>query len=133
MHIYCIYRYPGKFDDFTSIKVVKEGFLWKALSFSIFWAIYNKLWPIVFCMALVLIFFIGIGLFFQFEVISFLIIFFWLLVFFGDSSSDFQCWCLEKKGFKNVSLVSAPSQEIALKKYLIRENILSTHYGVTIV
>ena len=131
MHIFCVYRYPGDLNRFASIIVVKDGFLWKALFFSILWAIFNKLWPIIIGSFLFFCFLIGFGIVLRLEGIEFLDIFLWGSAFLGVFAADLQGWCLEKKGFKNVSLISAANHEIALKKYLVRESIV-THTGVVI-
>jgi hypothetical protein len=105
MRVYTVHIHPRRRDMDRDIVLVKEGFCWPALFFSVLWAIWNGLWLVA------LLFFLleaGVSLMFDIFLIdpptqvglSLL-----LAVAIGFIANDLRRWTLSRRGYQSAGAV----------------------------
>ena len=98
--------------------LIKESFSWLGFFFSVFWALWHRLWfvalGIVLLNALIGLLVVLIGL----DQLSQMIISFGIAVLIGFTANDLRRWTLARKGFDQVAVIAAEDDEMALARYL---------------
>jgi Protein of unknown function (DUF2628) len=105
MRVYTVHIHPRRRDMDRDIVLVKEGFCWPALFFSVLWAIWNGLWLVA------LLFFVleaGLGLAFDIFLIGPLSrvgLSLLLAVAIGFIANDLRRWTLSRRGYQSAGAV----------------------------
>ena len=105
MRVYTVHIHPRRRDMDRDIILVKEGFCWPALFFSVLWAIWNGLWLVALLFLLLeaalslLIDIFPIGPWTQ-VALSLL-----LAVAIGSVANDLRRWTLSRRGYRGAGAV----------------------------
>ena len=104
--------------QFENIVAVKEGFCWPSFIFTVFWAIFYKLWKFAICLSAVnLLLFITLFQLGADKTIN-LVSCIGVAIFFGYLANDFRRSRLKKLGYREKCIVLAPTKNIAIRRFL---------------
>jgi Protein of unknown function (DUF2628) len=110
MRVYTVHIHPrgrdsGGLGD-RDIVLVKEGFCWPALFFSVIWAIWNGLWIVALLFLLLqgaLSFFFDVFLVGAPAQVALSVV---LAIAIGFFANDLRRWALSRRGFRNAAVVA---------------------------
>ena len=105
MRVYTVHIHPRRREPDRDIVLVKEGFCWPALFFSVLWAIWNGLWLVA---LLFLLLEAGLGLAFDIFLIgplSQVALSVLLAVAIGFVANDLRRWTLSRRGYQGAGAV----------------------------
>ena len=105
MRVYTVHIHPRRRDMDRDIVLIKEGFCWPALFFSVLWAIWNGLWLVALLFllleaALSLVFDL-----FLFGPLSQAILSVLLAIAIGLTANDLRRWTLSRRGYRGEGAV----------------------------
>jgi hypothetical protein len=129
MQIYSVHVRRHALDPDRDIVLVKEGFSWLAMLFTIPWALWYRLWMFA---AIVMMLMVATGMLGNWlNVAPWLVgvIHLAIAVICGLIASDARCARLEDQGFEPVDLVSGSSQEEAQIRFLDRNPAIAAIYS----
>ena len=113
MRVYTVHMRRQSLDPDRDIALVKEGFCWPAFLFSVFWALWLRLW------------WVALGLFALNAVVGAALtlagadpvsetaISVGLAIMVGFVANDLKRWTLRRRGFREISVVAASDVEAA--------------------
>jgi hypothetical protein len=121
MRVYTVHIHPRRADTDRDIVLVKEGFCWPALFFSVLWAIWNGLW-----LAALLFLLLEVGLSFVFDLFLFsplsqAALSLLLAVAIGSVANDLRRWTLSRRGYRSEGVV-VERNLIAAERRLFENN-----------
>jgi hypothetical protein len=121
MRVYTVHENPAYVDD-RRIVLVKEGFCWPALFFTIIWAIYRRVWLGlgVYIIGLVVMAALEASFASDQGVIYLLNLAFALFV--AAEANDWRRRSLGKRGYKEVAVVIGEALEDAERRYFEMEH-----------
>ena len=121
MRVYTVHENPAYVDD-RRIVLVKEGFCWPALFFTIIWAIYRRVWLGlgVYIIGLVVMAALEASFASDQGVIYLLNLAFALFV--AAEANDWRRRSLSKRGYKEVAVVIGEALEDAERRYFEMEH-----------
>jgi hypothetical protein len=129
MKIYTVHLRHNGLDGDRDLILVAEGFNWAALVFGPFWALFKKLWWVALGLVLLNL---GIGLagkaFIADPQVQ-LAVSLGVASIVGFLANDLRRWTLERAGFIEIGVVSAPDADAAFQRYLDAQPELARAIG----
>lgn len=127
MAIYTVLEHPA--GDAEKVLLVKDGFVVGAFVFTVFWALWNRMWIVA---AALFAFLVGLGFIGQMgvpsAVVGLLDLGFGLI--FGFEARRLQVYSLEKAGYSTVGVVEASQLEAAEIAYFLARKGNATGIGM---
>jgi Protein of unknown function (DUF2628) len=119
MNIYAIYTDPERED--TNFIPMRKGFSFIAAILNFFWALYHKMWSVVFILLMInmLVFVLQIN---NTATGAIPVIHFATMAIFGFFTTELREYYLQKKGYHLEDIVLAPSELEAEVKFITRQN-----------
>lgn len=118
MRLYSVHLRQGGYDPESDLILVKQGFSWPALVFTVFWALWSRMWwP-------------ALGLFAALALATTLprlagladnvdgLLGFAVALAVGLIGNDLRRWSLDRAGYDEVAVVSGNSREEATRRFL---------------
>lgn len=117
MRTYTVHELPGAPIDGDGIIFVREGFSWGAFIFNWIWALWNRLW-----LAAVLYLAASIAIaalipLIGFDEVAATIIALGLQFFFAAEANDIRRWTIKTRGYREIGIVTALTEEEAELKF----------------
>jgi hypothetical protein len=112
--VHCQFASPD-FD--RGVRLVKEGFCWPAFLVAPLWALWHRLWLVVF---LVLLVGMAIDVALDFagaDTLSSWAVLLAYSVLIGSGASDWHRAALDRRGFREVGLVAARDEDAAVRRF----------------
>lgn len=117
MNIYCVYKDSRK-NQQDELLIVKQGFSLFASIFNVFWAIYHKMWLLVFLTCIVSIIALPLEKMQLYYILDIAI-----LLIFGFFAEDLRNYYILKKGYMLSDIIAATHEEEAELKYYYKLNM----------
>ena len=121
MNIYAIYTNPNRED--TPLIPIKAGFSFIAAILNFFWALYHRMWRVVFILLIINI----LVFIFQTNNIATSIIpviHIATMAIFGFFTTELREYDIQRKGYQLQDIIYAPSELEAELKFLTRQNLI---------
>ncbi len=117
MRVYSVHMRRQSQDPDRDMVLVKEGFCWPALFFSIFWALWCRLWWVALGLIAVNVV-VSVALtVLGADPVSEAAISVGMAILFGLLANDLKCWTLKGRGFNQVGVVAATNVETAEHRF----------------
>ena len=129
MAIYRVFVSP--FDRTGNTVIVKEGYSWTAMVFSVLWAIWHRMWivAIVLLAGLLLVGILAMQLQLGENLQS--LVSMAVAFILGNEAEHLRAWSLERAGYREVGVVEAHSLDEAELKYFLADRQRSGPAAVT--
>lgn len=117
MRVYTVHMRYENLDPDRGVVLVKEGFCWPALFFSLFWALWCRLW------------WVALGLFVVHAVLSAALTFLGadplseaatslgLAIMLGLFANDLKRWTLNRRDYREIGVVAAANMDAAEHRF----------------
>ena len=117
MRVYTVHLRRQGLDPDQDIVLVKEGFCWPALFFSVLWALWCRLWWVALALlAVEVALAIAIALL-GLDALSEAAVSLGLAAIIGFVANDLRRWTLGRQGFVEVAVVTAESKVAAERRF----------------
>jgi hypothetical protein len=113
MRVYTVHMRRDALDPDRDVVMVKEGFCWPAFFFSVFWALWCRLWWVALGLFAANAALSAVLTFSGIDPVSEAAISFGLATLVGLLSNDLKRWTLKRRGFDEVAVVAASDVEAA--------------------
>ncbi len=117
MRVYTVHMRHENLDPDRGVVLVKEGFCWPALFFSVFWALWCRLWWVALGLFAVNVVLSAALTFLGADPVSETAISVGLAILFALLANDFKRWTLKRRGFKEIGVVTATGVEAAEHRF----------------
>ena len=104
-------------DPDRDIMLVKEGFCWPALLFSVLWALWCRLWWVALGFLVIEMVLSGAMALLGLDPVSEVAISVGFAVIVGFVANDLRRWTLRRQGFVEVAVVTADDRDSAERRY----------------
>jgi hypothetical protein len=118
MRTYTIHVRNSLLHSEPDVLVIRESFSWFAFLFSVFWALWNRLWLVALGLAFLEILLTASTTYIGVDAISTAIISLGLAVIIGFTGNDLKRWTLAGRAYVPEGIVLAPDADSALQRYL---------------
>jgi hypothetical protein len=116
--VYTVHRRHHGLAGDQDLVLVTESFNWAAFVFGPFWAVAKNLWWVALSLILLNLGVFFAGAAFIGDLAAQFAISLGLAIIVGYLANDLQRWTLERAGFIEVGVVSAPDVDAALQRFL---------------
>ena len=113
MRVYSVHMRRQSLDPDRDMVLVKEGFSWPALFFSVFWALWCRLWWVALGLVVVNVVVSAVLAVLGADPVSEGVISFGMAILFALLANDLKRWTLSRRGFRQVGVVAATNAEAA--------------------
>lgn len=117
MRVYTVHMRPHGLDPDRDVVLVKEGFCWPALFFSVFWALWRRLWWVALGLFAVNAALGAALTFLGADPVSETAISVGLAIMAGLLANDLRRWTLKRRGFGQIGVVAAAGLEAAEHRF----------------
>lgn len=117
MRVYTVHRRHHNLDPDSGVVLVKEGFSWPALFFSLFWALWCRLWWVALGLFVVNAVLSAVLTLLGIDSVSEAAISLGLAVLVGLLGNDLKRWTLNRRGFRQIGIVAAADLEAAEHRF----------------
>lgn len=117
MRIYTVHQRYETFDPDRGLVLVKEGFNWPALFFSVFWALWCRLWWVAAGLVVVNIVLSAALTLLGADPASEAAVSLGFAVLLGLLANDLKRWTLDRRGFRQIGVVAAQDIEAAERRF----------------
>ncbi len=117
MRIYSVHMRRQSLDPDRDMVLVKEGFSWPALFFSVFWALWCRLWWVALGLVVVNVVVSAVLTVLGADPVSEAAISFGMAILFALLANDLKRWTLARRGFRQVGVVAATNAETAEHRF----------------
>lgn len=117
MRVYTVHLRRQGLDPDRDIMLVKEGFCWPALLFSILWALWCRLWWVALGLLVVEVALSGAVALLGLAPLSEVAISLGFAVIVGFGANDLKRWTLRRQGFVEVAVVVADDRDAAERRF----------------
>lgn len=117
MRIYTVHLRRQGLDPDRDIALVKEGFCWPALLFSVFWALWCRLWWVALGLLGVEMALGGAVALLGLDPLSEAAVSLGFAVIVGFGANDLKRWTLRRQGFVEVAVVIADGRDAAERRF----------------
>ena len=113
---------PAVADPVEDAVAVKEGFCWPAALFSVFWALWHRMWGAALGLAALLTAAGGFGALAGMDHVTGAALSAGLFILIGGFANDARRWSLGRRGFRERGIILAPGAEAAVLRYMARRD-----------
>jgi len=117
MRVYTVHRRYENLDPDRGVVLVKEGFSWPALFFSVFWALWCRLWWVALGLFVVHVVFSAALTFLGADPLSETAISLGLALMLGLFANDLKRWTLDRRDYKQIGVVAATNKDAAEHRF----------------
>jgi hypothetical protein len=117
MRVYTVHLRRQGLDPDRDIVLVKEGFSWPALLFSVLWALWYRLWWVALGFFALQVALSGAVALLGLDPLSEAAISLGLAVIIGFVANDLRRWTLRRQGFIEAAVVVADSRDAAERRF----------------
>ncbi len=130
MRLFAVHIRRHGLDPHRDMELVEEGFCWPAFFFSLFWALWHRLWLVaLILLALHLVLGLLIALMGP-DPLSQTVLSVGLATIVGYAAGDLRGWTLGRQGFVIAAVVSAKDRFAAEQRFLEGETVLAAEMAV---
>jgi hypothetical protein len=130
MRLFAVHLRRYRLDPYRDMELVEEGFCWPAFFFSVFWALWHRLWLAA---AILLGIHLAMGLLVALagpDSLSQTVISFGLAAIVGFIANDLRGWTLKRRGFAIAAVVSGKDRDAAEQRFLECDPALAAEMAV---
>ena len=117
MRVYTVHMRHQNLDPDRGVVLIKEGFCWPALFFSVFWALWCRLWWVALGLFVVNAVLSAALTFLGADPVSETAISVGVAILFALLANDLKRWTLKRRGFNEIGVVTAASAEAAEHRF----------------
>ena len=117
MRVYTVHLRRQGLDPDRDIVLVKEGFCWPALFFSLLWALWCRLWWVALGLLVVEVMLSGAVALLGLDPLSEIAMSLGCAVIVGYVANDLKRWTLRRRGFVEVAVVVADGRDAAERRF----------------
>jgi hypothetical protein len=117
MRAYTVHLRRQGLDPDRDIVLVKEGFCWPALLFSVLWALWCRLWWVALGLLVVEVALSGAGTLLGLDPLSEAAISLGFAVIVGFVANDLKRWTLRRQGFAEAAVIIASDRDAAERRF----------------
>ena len=123
MRIYTVHPPPSFADPDAEPLLVKEGFCWPAMFFTVLWAVGHRMWVVA-----AILFAAGSAIWFAMEALGLLLmsraaVTLGFLVLVGFHGNDWRRRALARRDYAEAGVVAAPRAEAALRRFIDLQSV----------
>ena len=123
MRIYTVHPPPSFADPDAEPLLVKEGFCWPAMVFTVLWAVWQRLWVAAACLlgawGAIVFARLALGL----DLLSLAAVTLGFLVLVGFHGNDWRRRALARRDYAEAGVVAAPRAEAALRRFIDLQSV----------
>jgi hypothetical protein len=118
MEIYTVHLRQERQGRENNIVLVMEGFCWSALTLSVFWTLWHRMWWVALGLISILLIINGIIYVLGVDALASWFLFTGVAVLYGLLANDLRRWSLARVGFLENAVVLGDNQDKALARFL---------------
>ena len=113
---------PAVADPAEDAVAVKEGFCWPAVFFSVFWALWHRMWGVALGLAVLLAAVSGFGALAGIDDVTGAALSAGVYILIGGFANDVRRWSLGRRGYRERGILLAAGAEAAILRYIARRD-----------
>lgn len=113
---------PAVIDPVENAVAVKEGFCWPAALFSVFWALWHRMWGVALALAALLAAAGGFGALAGMGGATGAAVSAGVCILIGGFANDVRRWSLGRRGYGERGIILADGAEAAVLRYMARRD-----------
>lgn len=113
---------PAVTDPVEDAAAVKEGFCWPAALFSVFWALWHRMWGVALGLAVLQAAAGGMGALAGMDEVTGAALGAGVFILVGGFANDVRRWSLARRGYTERGIILAPGAEVAVLRYMARRD-----------